>query len=165
MSVPVIPEPGCIIEHCWTNVPAVMATKGGKLISGRAVWRQADGAWLHLEAHAVWERPDGSVVDLTPKSDGETKIVYTREPLAYHGYRIPSRYIKLSKSQKIGRLIDLMEKKAAIEATIPCGAKRRLSVEDSNVLHELTALTGELFGNRPELWPDRFKSSSGETRD
>ena len=90
--VPVVPRQECVMNHCWLNVPFVIAKDGGEIVPGRIVWIEASGKWLHLEAHCCWRKPDGTIVDPNPKADKELEIAFVEEPLKWEGQLIVSRY-------------------------------------------------------------------------
>jgi hypothetical protein len=61
--ISVEPAPGCKAAECFVNL------KGRPTQYGWAIWE-----WPHVvldaEFHAVHKNPDGSYLDITPKSDG-----------------------------------------------------------------------------------------------
>jgi len=66
---------------CFQNVEGCVLSNGGKPISGWIVWDWL-GVFTELEHHCVWERPDGSIVDITPQRDGERRILFIPDPSA-----------------------------------------------------------------------------------
>lgn len=65
VSVPVVPSPEARQRECFYNVRDACEAFGGDIVFGWAIW-----IWplVNIEAihHAVWRRPDGEVVDVTP---------------------------------------------------------------------------------------------------
>lgn len=145
--VPAIPRYGAAQSQCWLNVVAAIQAEEGTLISGRTVWKQVDGLWIQLEAHAVWEKADGTIVDPTPKMDGETEIVFVREPLEFQGYLIPPIYHVQSKQKPVKNFIELTTKLNEIRATIPSGENRPATQDEKILMGALGMLTMELFPN------------------
>ena len=90
--VPVVPRQDCVNNQCWNNVPLVVEKDGGEIVPGRIVWIEESGKWLHLEAHCCWRKPDGTVIDPTPKADKEQVLAFVEEPLKFEGHLISSRY-------------------------------------------------------------------------
>lgn len=73
--VPVDPQPGKREQYCNTNVTAQVAEHGGEIVTGWTIWAKDD--FVEGEFHMVWKRPDdGVLIDITPKSDGETQILF-----------------------------------------------------------------------------------------
>lgn len=136
ITVPVVAQPDCNPSECWINVPRMIAQHGGTLISGRAIWSHRAGSWYHLEAHAIWQRPDGALIDPTPKEEGDRNITFVSEPLEYTGYLIPSRYILNSKSKRLRRFVELTQAVQDIRATIPAGEKRLMTPAEAEVFGE-----------------------------
>lgn len=131
-------------------MPLVIKAHGGSLNSGRTIWRQTSNHWYHLEAHAVWEKPDGSLSDPTPKSLGERNIAFVRERLEYNGFAIPCKYIPLTDDKRILGFIALTTKCNEIRSTIPTGANRNLTPAEQDVFTEQSMLGMELFPRAAE---------------
>jgi hypothetical protein len=70
-------EPGenCRPDCSYENVRAMVRQRGGSIQPG---WRLREQATAYVEGalHAVWRGPDGSLVDITPRTDGETHIIF-----------------------------------------------------------------------------------------
>lgn len=83
--VEVSPEPDAQINECFPNVATKIARDGGRMLCGWQVWE-----WPHVmveaEFHAVWRSPEGGMTDITPKSQGEKRILFVSDPRrAYEG--------------------------------------------------------------------------------
>ena len=52
---------------------------GGSIRFGWNVWEYPE-VYLTAEFHAVWVSPTGELIDITPKPDGETRIVFAGDP-------------------------------------------------------------------------------------
>ncbi|HJO67441.1 MAG TPA: hypothetical protein QF469_19150 [Sphingomonas sanguinis] len=88
---------------CFENVAKLVRTQGGKLITGWLFW-EWPGVMIDAEHHAIWERPDGLWEDVTPKADGETRILFVRDDKATYkdsksilNKRFPAQGNKLAK--------------------------------------------------------------------
>ncbi len=75
MWVPVKPTKEAKQGECFFNVPKQVETKGGKIQFGWTVWQCAN-LFIEGEFHAVWISPKGEPIDITPKGDGETRIMF-----------------------------------------------------------------------------------------
>jgi hypothetical protein len=76
VSVDVIPQKaGAIQDECFFNVQNVIRKKGGRIIYGWIIW-----LWprvlIEANHHAVWEKPDQALIDVTPRADGEKRILF-----------------------------------------------------------------------------------------
>ncbi|WP_343583419.1 SEC-C domain-containing protein [Herbaspirillum sp.] len=75
----VIPEPGAIVNECYANVTKKLEIAGGEVVYGWQLWE-----WPHVmveaEFHAVWRAPEGTLHELTPKADGEQRILFLPDP-------------------------------------------------------------------------------------
>ena len=73
--VPVEPAEGCLPGSCFQNVAATVRGRGGSAQHG---WRMREQAAAYVEGsfHAVWRRPDGALIDVTPRGDQLSEIVF-----------------------------------------------------------------------------------------
>jgi hypothetical protein len=94
--VPVEVNAAAIHGDCFKNVSEKIATSGGQLQYGWTVWESPDQL-IEGEFHAVWVSPEDRFVDVTPKPDGEKKIVFIPDQKrTYKGIPIDNVYIPLS---------------------------------------------------------------------
>ncbi|MCC5091261.1 SEC-C domain-containing protein [Xanthomonas campestris] len=90
------PEADAIVHECFPNVQAKIARDGGQMLCGWQLWE-----WPHVlveaEFHAVWISPAGEMIDITPKPEGEARILFVPDPrrrykgLAIDNVRMPLR--------------------------------------------------------------------------
>jgi hypothetical protein len=70
-------EPGenCLHGNAFENVALVIRRNGGSVQHG---WRMREQPSAYVEAafHAVWRRPDGLLIDVTPRTDELTEILF-----------------------------------------------------------------------------------------
>ena len=90
-------EPGedCLPGQCFDNVPSVVRRRGGEMVTG---WILRENPTVYVEAafHAVWRGPDGSVADVTPRTDERTSVFFLRDTKTqWEGEEIESRRIML----------------------------------------------------------------------
>ena len=124
--VPVVPRHDCVMNKCWNNVPLVIEKYGGEIVPGRIVWIEASGKWLHLEAHCCWRKPDGAVVDPTPKADEEQVIAFVEETLKWEGHPIASRYHCVTNEPAVVEFLELTQQWNTIQSQMTVGDVRRL---------------------------------------
>ena len=59
---------------CIPNVLNYALQHGGEIVFGLLIW-EAVGA-IEGEYHAIWRSPDGWLVDVTKKPDGEKRVLF-----------------------------------------------------------------------------------------
>lgn len=102
------------INECYNNVDAVVRAYGGKRLLGRVIWQWAN-ILVEAEAHAIWETPDGELIDVTPNSYNEDHILFLEVPsMAYDGMVIGNIRLPLTNSPYVKELIELCEEMEAI---------------------------------------------------
>ena len=72
--VAVEPQADCLPDRSFENVLRVVAKQGGATQHGW-VMRQ-DSYFAEGAFHAIWRRPDGSLVDVTPRADNQIQILF-----------------------------------------------------------------------------------------
>ena len=93
--VPVEPGIGCLPSRCFENVRAVVRQSGGSFQHG---WRMREQATAYVEGefYAVWRDPEGALIDVTPRADGQTTILFLPETqTAWQGEDVESRRMML----------------------------------------------------------------------
>jgi len=73
--VPVVPALGVRHGYCLTDVPLFVEKNGGKVQFGWTIWECPKVA-LETEFHACWINPENEIIDIVPKRDGETTILF-----------------------------------------------------------------------------------------
>lgn len=76
--VPVEPMPKVKPDDCFYNVSAHVEANGGEMLYGWAIWI-FPRVFIEAEHHAVWKSGD-KLIDITPKKDDETQIVFIPDP-------------------------------------------------------------------------------------
>ncbi len=64
-----------ILGECYGTVENHIKNNGGKIQYGWIIWEIPD-IFLDAEFHAVWVNNDGEYIDITPKVDGEKRILF-----------------------------------------------------------------------------------------
>lgn len=62
-------------NDCYANGERCIQQNGGGEQQGWIIWESV-GFLLQAEHHAVWLAPDGNMIDISPKLDGETSILF-----------------------------------------------------------------------------------------
>ncbi len=73
--VEVIPSASGVAKECFETTNAHTAMHGGTVQYGWTIWETPD-VLLDAEFHAVWRDAKGTLIDVTPKDDGETRILF-----------------------------------------------------------------------------------------
>jgi hypothetical protein len=96
VRVAVQPREGALEGWCVRNVAAAVKAEGGHPVFGWLVWTAAH--FMTAEYHSVWMTPAGTLLDPTPKVDGERYVVFGADPGAGPDYdflaRPPARRIR-----------------------------------------------------------------------
>jgi hypothetical protein len=73
--VAVRPDLGAQPNECFFNVPQKIAKDGGGIQYGWSIW-ELPGLFIEAEVHAVWVSPTGEWIDVTPKVNHESEILF-----------------------------------------------------------------------------------------
>lgn len=127
------PAGWCRPRECFPNVGRMVREHGGRQVNGWAVWQWAN-IMVEAEAHAVWETPEGKLVDITPHDNAERRILFLRDgSMAYSGSPIGSIRQALTGSPLVAELIRLMDERDRIMCasagptySIPAGMLKRI---------------------------------------
>lgn len=85
-------------QNCFENAEKKVQEHGGKQILGWIIWIFPN-IMMEAEAHAVWQTPDGNLVDITPQRDGEREVLFLEDSsLHYEGIPIRNIRAALTKS-------------------------------------------------------------------
>ena len=97
-------------SECFEATAKHVAEFGGTSVYGWQVW-EWPGILIEGEFHAVWKNPDGVLLDVSRKDEGENRILFIPDPrLAYTGETIDSIRIPIGKNPKIKQLISIKER-------------------------------------------------------
>lgn len=70
---------------CHLNVAILVEKFGGTCLPGWIIW--VSSMLIEAEHHAVWHRPDNTLADVTPKVDGEQRILFLPDPGRPYDFR------------------------------------------------------------------------------
>ena len=87
-------------KGCWDNVQAAVERRGGSPTTGWLIWEMPD-VLLNAERYACWLSPEGQTIDVTPKPDGEPRIVFLSDPEPWAGERVCPRLEPLCKNPSV----------------------------------------------------------------
>lgn len=76
--IPVEANADGMYGFCNLTVAEKIKKEGGKPVHGWTIWEWPCVFWT-AEFHMVWESPTGQLIDVTPKPDGETSILFLRD--------------------------------------------------------------------------------------
>jgi hypothetical protein len=95
-------------QDCFFNVKDRIQRDGGKLISGWMIWLWPK-VLIEAEYHGIWETTSGRWIDITPKTDGEKKILFLEDPSVAWDFsnfkRLGNRRLPLSNDPDIADMI------------------------------------------------------------
>ena len=77
--VPVRANLDYVPGECYDNVAAQVRTQSGRAQQGWVIW-EIKGVCLDAEHHTVWVSPNGELIDVTPKLDGENTVLFLPDP-------------------------------------------------------------------------------------
>lgn len=67
-------------RFCQANTAHRISKAGGERVDGWMIWENR--LFAEAEAHTVWRDPEGNIVDLTPRVDGDDTILFVPDPSA-----------------------------------------------------------------------------------
>lgn len=112
--IPVAVQEWSLLNECFPNVERMVQEQGGQQVNGWAVWQWAN-ILVEVEAHSVWQNPEGELIDITPHVNGENEILFLRDDdMVYKGNTIASIRLALTSSQLVAEFIWLMNERDRI---------------------------------------------------
>jgi len=105
--VPCRPLLGAPANECFPLVERQAASVGGERVFGWSVW-EWPRVFIEAEFHAVWKQPDGSFLDITPKSLPIPRVLFVPDPKrAYHGRQIDNIRLPLCNDKAVKRFCEV----------------------------------------------------------
>lgn len=77
--IPIVPFSWSRVNCCDLNVRKAVEQLGGKEIFGFRIW-SIPNKYVEADLHCVWERIDGTVVDVTPNVEDDTRTLFLPDP-------------------------------------------------------------------------------------
>ena len=137
--VPVCDTVGHKAGDCFGNVRKKIETGGGSIQYGWNVWELPQRI-VEGEFHAVWVNHEGKYVDITPKLDGETQILFIPDPnRTYQNAPVDNVRVLLTDDPAFVQSIQMQEKLAQLRIKYNVnGMEARIPVEELEALGILT---------------------------
>jgi SEC-C motif-containing protein len=79
VQVPVKVGPNAQINECFLNVREQIARSGGRIQHGWEIMERL-GLFIEGQFHAIWVAPEGALMDVTPKTNGDTETLFLPDP-------------------------------------------------------------------------------------
>ena len=103
-----------IPNECFGTVALQVQECGGSVQHGWAIWEWPN-TMVEAEFHAVWRRPDGSLLDVTPRTDAESRILFLPDPARqFTGTAVDNVRMPLRDDPRIREFIGLAKQKYEI---------------------------------------------------
>jgi len=129
-------DPAAEKLDCFNNVERRIQIAGGSVRYGWCVWLW-EGNLVEGEFHAVWQSPDGNLHDITPKPDGEERILFIPDTqTTYNREPIDNIRVALSDDSEVLSLIAAGQKMATLRRQYNDGSGRS-QIPISAILGEL----------------------------
>lgn len=130
--VPVRATGGRKLNDCFADVAKKVASHGGSIQYGWTVW-ECPGKLIEGEFHAIWAAPDGSFIDVTPKADGERRILFIPDQeRVYQRFHIENVRLALTDDPAIQRIIQMNEEMGVLRRKYNDGTgESRIPIEEA----------------------------------
>lgn len=107
MFVPVCPDDESAEKDCFYSVAKRCERLGGNIVYGWNIWTWPS-VWLKAEHHAVWRSPTGDLVDITPKANEVSEILFLPDASKPYDFdrnrRLPNIWKLFKRDQAIDAL-------------------------------------------------------------
>lgn len=108
--IPVIPESYSIPGACFPTVEEKIKRHGGKMVLGWQLWET--NLLAEAEFHAIWESPDGVLLDVTPKDIPIEKILFLSDSKTkYSGKQVDNIRMNMTNNPLVDDFIELAKLK------------------------------------------------------
>lgn len=112
--VRVVPLEGAQPNECFPVVNAHVNAFGGETIIGWCIWEHPN-VFVEAEFHAVWKSPEGEYIDLTPKNETASKILFLPHPgLAYEGHTLNNVRLPISSHPALLEMLQAFDRRYEI---------------------------------------------------
>lgn len=99
------------LNECFSIVPEHIAAHGGMQLIGWQI-REWKKVLIEAELHAIWQRPDGTLIDITPKDASINRILFVPDPSReYTGVMVDNIRKPLRNDPRIRRFYDLVHER------------------------------------------------------
>ncbi|WP_137892322.1 hypothetical protein [Ramlibacter sp. 2FC] len=91
--------------ECFGATAKQVAEHDGSCVYGWLIW-EWPGILIEAEFHAVWQQPNGTLLDVAKKDDGESVVLFLPDPSkSFEGVRVDSIRLPIGKNPAIKTLI------------------------------------------------------------
>ncbi|MBL4788230.1 MAG: SEC-C domain-containing protein [Kordiimonadaceae bacterium] len=112
--IPCWPEEGAVQKDCFPVVARKVHKDGGKCVYGWQIWQTS--ILVEAEFHAVWESPDGQLIDITPKPGPLTEILFLPDPVnIYEGKQVNNVRLNVTDNSLVDEFIAIHDAVFRIE--------------------------------------------------
>ena len=94
--VSVKPTSNAVPNQCYYNVRDYICEHGGAIVFGWAIWEAPD-YYIEAEHHAIL-KTNTQYIDLTPKQDDESRILFLHDPRRSFRFKKPQWRVNIRKS-------------------------------------------------------------------
>lgn len=137
--LPYMPEAGAPLNECFPTVDKKVESSSGKKVLGWQIWKTP--LLVEAEFHAVWESPQGDLIDITPKSLPLAKILFLPDETAvYEGKQVNNIRVNTTGNQLVDDFIAVCDAIFRIENKGDRAFQYELSLsgEEAQAYHMLT---------------------------
>lgn len=98
-------------KNCFPIVNRQVTESGGRFVLGWAIWEHP-GVMLEAELHAVWEHPEGRLIDITPRPEPFDGITFLPDKCGLrYDRQVDNKRKPLSSDPRILRFIELLNER------------------------------------------------------
>jgi hypothetical protein len=124
IRVPVRAFPGAAPGNDYVGLKDHVAHHGGRIQFGWILWEQP-GWFLEAEFHGVWVTPGAELIDLGPRGDGATSLLFLPDSRrTYQGVREANRFFPLSQHPEVLSVVQSAELHARLRAEAETQSRR-----------------------------------------
>jgi hypothetical protein len=152
--VPVKAPEGALPNECFENVRLQVAAHGGGIRYGWMLW-EWPAILLEAEFHAVWANPQGSLLDVTPKVDGEKQILFLpNSTRIYENKYVDNVRMALRDDRDVREFIQVVEEIGRIRARYTVNGLAEVPAEEVLPLEQRKMQLIARLQPRPPARPD-----------
>jgi len=98
-------------QECYGNVEKKISKDGGSIVYGWSIW-EVEGVMVEGEHHAVWCAPNGNLVCVSRRRDGDNRMLFLPDSVnLYSGIPIGSVRMSWPKNRHVEKWIDALNER------------------------------------------------------
>ncbi|OJW13021.1 MAG: hypothetical protein BGO49_19620 [Planctomycetales bacterium 71-10] len=109
-------------QNAFLNVGFQVSMHGGAVQHGWIIWlAEHTGRPLYAEAefHAVWAAPNRALIDITPKADGERRVLFLPDSkMSFEGSVVPNRLHDIARTEISRTMVEGNRRIAEVTAAL-----------------------------------------------